>query len=547
MSRSYRDRVIAIYEAYAPEKLPTVDNALKKYDGHEEALIETLVQRYGPEPNINNIGGGGGGGGHAAATTTSLQQQQALMAIQGGGAGHLTSVPSAANFGQFGMSQASMVFSPEAGQPPPPPPPELDRYQSVRAMIRDQGFLCREHERAWEEAWMGKIPLRTYKKDWEIENAMLLEGMGQKLSCRARPMRRWQKRYFVLVPPFFYYFEDDKPTTVCKGALYMDRAEVIETEQEGKPEKRILQITSRVSKKPAELDPNGSYSTFQICFDSARQQATWLTALQQVAAIPPKASAAATAAADASFVHPSPAASLYNLGAASPGRFLAVGPGAVAAPGSPLALHQLHIQQQQASSADTLPSGAAAATPQPAAAPKLTVEITTDDIRRRVARLMAERDPQAMCDLLLGYFSEHVRDPNLWWHFMNKVEEEAPVTRDRFGATPRGALPPVMDRFPPLDLGGGSGGGGGGGSGATRRLDLAAPGTADDSREMTYAAADAGASSVRGGGAFQPQQQAQPQSAATSVSDASWQSRMDRLKARRSAVERILNDVPGTM
>ncbi|CUG88272.1 Hypothetical protein, putative [Bodo saltans] len=46
----YRSRVIALYEKYAPAKLNTVDAAMEKYQGAEDALIEALVKKYGPEP-----------------------------------------------------------------------------------------------------------------------------------------------------------------------------------------------------------------------------------------------------------------------------------------------------------------------------------------------------------------------------------------------------------------------------------------------------------------------------------------------------------------
>ncbi|CUG89084.1 Hypothetical protein, putative [Bodo saltans] len=47
---TFRDRMIAMYEAYEPSKAGTVDSTLEKYRGKEEAVIKKLVEKYGPEP-----------------------------------------------------------------------------------------------------------------------------------------------------------------------------------------------------------------------------------------------------------------------------------------------------------------------------------------------------------------------------------------------------------------------------------------------------------------------------------------------------------------
>ncbi|ORC89073.1 uncharacterized protein TM35_000142840 [Trypanosoma theileri] len=47
---SYRARLVALYEMYAPAKVSLVDTQLEKYHGQEEALIAALVNKYGPEP-----------------------------------------------------------------------------------------------------------------------------------------------------------------------------------------------------------------------------------------------------------------------------------------------------------------------------------------------------------------------------------------------------------------------------------------------------------------------------------------------------------------
>jgi hypothetical protein len=48
--KSYRDRVIAMYTKYAPEKLSTVDRTMEKFKGQEEEVMKTLIGKYGPEP-----------------------------------------------------------------------------------------------------------------------------------------------------------------------------------------------------------------------------------------------------------------------------------------------------------------------------------------------------------------------------------------------------------------------------------------------------------------------------------------------------------------
>lgn len=50
---SYRDRLIAIYSTYEPEKLSKVDGTLKRYAGREEEVVQQLVKKYGPEPPIS--------------------------------------------------------------------------------------------------------------------------------------------------------------------------------------------------------------------------------------------------------------------------------------------------------------------------------------------------------------------------------------------------------------------------------------------------------------------------------------------------------------
>mmetsp|Transcript_54879 Transcript_54879/g.169163 ORF Transcript_54879/g.169163 Transcript_54879/m.169163 type:complete len:95 (+) Transcript_54879:53-337(+) len=49
-SLTYRGRVELMYAVYAPERLDKVPDIMLKYAGHEEALLNALVQKYGPEP-----------------------------------------------------------------------------------------------------------------------------------------------------------------------------------------------------------------------------------------------------------------------------------------------------------------------------------------------------------------------------------------------------------------------------------------------------------------------------------------------------------------
>jgi hypothetical protein len=47
---NYRKRIEAIFNAYAPHRLDTIDAMLSKYKGNEETVIEALVSKYGAEP-----------------------------------------------------------------------------------------------------------------------------------------------------------------------------------------------------------------------------------------------------------------------------------------------------------------------------------------------------------------------------------------------------------------------------------------------------------------------------------------------------------------
>ena len=49
---SYEQRMRNLYEKYNPDKVRTIPQALAKYRGHEEELMQALVERYGPEPPV---------------------------------------------------------------------------------------------------------------------------------------------------------------------------------------------------------------------------------------------------------------------------------------------------------------------------------------------------------------------------------------------------------------------------------------------------------------------------------------------------------------
>ncbi len=48
---SYRDRILRLYERYAPEKACNLDTVIALNAGREEILIRALVAKYGPEPD----------------------------------------------------------------------------------------------------------------------------------------------------------------------------------------------------------------------------------------------------------------------------------------------------------------------------------------------------------------------------------------------------------------------------------------------------------------------------------------------------------------
>ena len=52
---AYRSRIEAIYKLYAPGKLNSVGRLLQRYEGQEALLVDSLVERYGPEPTAAQL------------------------------------------------------------------------------------------------------------------------------------------------------------------------------------------------------------------------------------------------------------------------------------------------------------------------------------------------------------------------------------------------------------------------------------------------------------------------------------------------------------
>eukprot|EP00759_Apiculatamorpha_spiralis_P019179 PhF_6_TR25323/c1_g1_i5/m.34994 len=53
---SIRDRVITMFQVYAPASLNNIDTIMKAYAGREHELIMALAAKYGPEPGVSHPG-----------------------------------------------------------------------------------------------------------------------------------------------------------------------------------------------------------------------------------------------------------------------------------------------------------------------------------------------------------------------------------------------------------------------------------------------------------------------------------------------------------
>lgn len=446
MSSDFTTRVARIYEHYAPEKVGNVPNLLANNQGREQDLINKLVEKYGPEPPIAQKVNPTPAIGTSPQTTSNKEAPSIQPASPLQHQASLSVAPSSPN--QVSASITSPI-APQAGLG------VVDPMRDLRIQVRDDcGFLTREHEIMWEDAWMGKMPLGTLRKTWDMNRSVLLSGLGSKMSSHARPVKRWQRRFFVLAPPFLYYFDSDQPASICKGALYLDRATITKNPEtlEGHPEipetlKGAIEITSRVTKKPLELDRRGDYSTFIITFESEKQRTTWFNMLTKVSLIGDVGSTAKTFGA-----YPMSGPSMLNT-IMSSGSPLAV---PLTAPGSPVATQQAAMTMMMMAGADQpiqAPPGMSQAqfqqqqmrqlsdigvTPHMIAAAQGTnrashplfnnFAVDAPEIKRRIARLARDRDPVLMAEVFLQFVQDHFDNAPLLWKLMASLEEVEPFT-----------------------------------------------------------------------------------------------------------------------
>ena len=52
-------------------------------------------------------------------------------------------------------------------------PANLSPYAELKGLVGDNGFVSSEHERKWEEAWLGKMPLSTVVKSFNGEGSSM--------------------------------------------------------------------------------------------------------------------------------------------------------------------------------------------------------------------------------------------------------------------------------------------------------------------------------------------------------------------------------------
>jgi hypothetical protein len=356
-----RRRVSSFYAAYAPEKLANVEEVIDKHADSPNSLIAALTTKYGPEPPMPAGSPQGYG---------SEQRQRRLSFAPGtyAGAGH-------------GVSSGSA--------------PEDPDMMMIRRLATDTGFLTQDHERRWEEAWLGKIPLSTVCKE---PGDILLEGFGYKHASAQRVFGKWMKRYFVLITPFVYYFEKDDLTSPCRGVIYLPRAEISEAEIDNRT---AIEIQSRVLRKPSGKDGAQDYSAFVICFDSDRQQSTWMEVMKRLATVTAKRS---TAGQRGGQTVPPDVAAAAAAAAVARMRGTSMGSSApLQARAAPPAAHQ--------------PAAAAAASPTKAELP-----IKRQEIVSRIRRVVTERDSQQALDIILEFVENQVTDSLQLWRLMEAIE-----------------------------------------------------------------------------------------------------------------------------
>lgn len=469
----YPSRVKRIYDHYAPDKAVTVPQILTKFAGREEELLASLRKKYGDEPPFEE-----------SAPTSPVRAPRKSVAP----------VPPTNQAPQQPPSVTSKTTVQPDQQTPPggaepstlqpaqrqdgssiATPVAIDPLFSLRHQVRTQiGFLTHEHELMWEDAWMGKMPLGTLRKTWEVKQSVIMAGQGWKMSSHARPVKRWQRRYFVLAPPFLYYFANDAPSSICKGALYLDRAVL---DEDIVKERNAIIITSRVTKKPpvltqgifakfgqpkpappaasqqsgAEPAPSANsngptdVNSFTISFDLEREQATWLDLLRKVVqlgdmSLPGKLYGE---------YPPNPLMMLHQMQAA--GGYPGGGGANPMMANNPMYAQMMMMQQQQqqqAASSGATGRGAGTHSPTKGAGGQHgnahgsnpygwmmgfnNYNVDAPEIKRRIVRLARDRDPILMADVFLQFIQDHMENAQQLWKLMASLEEIDPYTGPTF-------------------------------------------------------------------------------------------------------------------
>lgn len=287
-------------------------------------------------------------------------------------------------------------------------------------------FMCPEDERRWEEAWRGKIPLETICLERSSATAapgsgILLEDFGWKHTSRIRAKQSWQRRYFVLINPFIYYFEDDSLNRPCKGAIYLPRAEIEEAEMSGRV---CIEITSSVERKPKSMTggDGGEDDTFCLAFDSPKVNQTWFAVLRrlskmtllarQQSSMPQQQQPAAPP--------PTPMSGHRNMSMMQPS-------------GSPTPNRYPPQYQPQPVDIPSLPREAPPAARERAATrlaagPPVTAGLTSlpisnEELLKRIGRLAFERPASSMVQVLLDWIGAQKHDGLALWRLMEQVEE----------------------------------------------------------------------------------------------------------------------------
>lgn len=367
-----RKRVASIYAQYAPEKLPTVEDVVQRHQGEPEALLEALTTKYGPEPGRELPRQGSAGTGDLRSTSSPRRASVADVRSR-----------------------------------------EDHELDNIKRLVGDTGFLCSDHERRWEEAWLGKIPMSTICKS---NPDILIEGFGHKHASMKSVFSKWQKRYFVVIAPFVYYFENDKVESAVRGCIYMPRAKVNCVEADGK---EGIEVESRVLRKPAGKDGNADYSSFIIAFDNDRQAKVWfevLTRLSRITAKPVDVKQAVAAERQRTM------------------SMMMVAPTQATLPTTPPAPMR---QTPRGSASDVLDEDDRISV---SSAKKAQLPISSSELVSRIRRLTDERDATSVNEALIRFIAAKVTDTMELWKLMEEVERiekiQAPAAQQQSATTP---------------------------------------------------------------------------------------------------------------